>query len=150
MILLLIVNPIFDVYVLNPTLKNQEKTSTIHQLKKDLESTKKELKSAGILNNSQDKKIFKLQEEIEGARQRLHVAKEMEKEQQMAAKQERIFFEEQSTQMAKQRTKLLAAYKKQLLLIDNLKRQNVCLEQAKLMEFAEKDFTKLLEWNGGS
>lgn len=81
-------------------------------------------------------------------RQQLSIAKEMEKEQQIAAKHERHFYEEQSTQMTKQRSKLLTAYKKQLLLLDNLKRQNVCLEQAKLIQFAEKDFAKLLDWNG--
>lgn len=115
-----------------------------------MENSRKELKAALVANTNNEKKIFKMHEEIDRMRQQLIIAKEMEKEQQLAAKQERQFFDEQSVQMTKQRSKLLSAYKKQLLLMDNLKRQNVCLEQAKLIQFAEKDFAKLLDWNGSS
>lgn len=42
---------------------------------------------------------------------------------------------------------LLKAYKQQIILIDNLKRQNICLEKAKVLEIAEKEFLKVLDWN---
>lgn len=53
----------------------------------------------------------------------------------------------QIKELRKQRVELITAYKKQLLLIDNLKRQNLCLEQSKLIDFAEKEFIKILDWN---
>ena len=56
-------------------------------------------------------------------------------------------YEKQIKQLRRHRFDLLAAYKKQLLLLDNLKRQVTCLEQSKLIDFAEKEFTKILDWN---
>jgi hypothetical protein len=41
----------------------------------------------------------------------------------------------------------LKAYKQQIILIDNLRRQNVCLEKAKTLEITEKEFLKVLDWN---
>lgn len=57
---------------------------------------------------------------------------------------EKKFFEDQIELLNKQRIELVHAFKKQLLLIDNLKRQNICLEKAKLLEFVESDFVKML------
>lgn len=115
-----------------------------------METSRKEYKTVLGTNTNYEKKIFKMQEEIDQMRQKLTIAREMENEQEIFARQERLFFEEQSATMAKQRLKLLAAYKKQLLLLDNLKRQNICLKQAKLIQFSEKDFAKLLDWNGSN
>lgn len=55
--------------------------------------------------------------------------------------------EKQIKMLRKQRIDLITAYKKQLMLIDNLKRQNLCLEQAKLIDLAEKEFIKILDWH---
>lgn len=55
--------------------------------------------------------------------------------------------EKQIKMLRKQRIDLITAYKRQLMLIDNLKRQNLCLEQAKLIDFAEKEFIKVLDWH---
>ncbi|KAJ3172502.1 Golgin sub A member 2 [Geranomyces variabilis] len=46
----------------------------------------------------------------------------------------------------KQKAELLAAFKKQLQLVDVLKRQKIHLESAKLLEIAEQDFVRALNW----
>lgn len=64
-----------------------------------------------------------------------------------SSREERIAFEEKIKKLRKSRMDLLKAYKQQIILIDNLKRQNVCLEKAKLLDIAEKEFLKILDWN---
>ncbi len=48
--------------------------------------------------------------------------------------------------LERQKADLIAAFKKQLRLIDVLKRQNAHLEAAKLLSFIEEEFVKALDW----
>lgn len=64
-----------------------------------------------------------------------------------SAKEEKIANEEKLRKLRKGRMDLLKAYKHQIVLIDNLRRQNICLEKAKALEIAEKEFLKILDWN---
>lgn len=114
---------------------------------KDLENCKKELKTSSLANTVLEKRLVKTVEDLDCIRKNMVVAKEAEQELREAKQQERIFYDEQLKMLSQQRVGLISAYKKQLLLMDNLKRQNVCLEQAKLIQIAEKDFTKMLDWN---
>lgn len=64
-----------------------------------------------------------------------------------SAKQERVEYEEKINKLRKGRLDLMKAHKQQLVLIDNLRRQNVCLEKAKALEITEKEFLRVLDWN---
>ncbi len=48
--------------------------------------------------------------------------------------------------LERQKADLIAAFKKQLRLIDVLKRQKAHLEAAKLLSFTEEEFVKALDW----
>jgi hypothetical protein len=48
--------------------------------------------------------------------------------------------------LERQRGELLTAFKKQCKLIEVLKRQKVHTEAAKLLEFTEEEFVKVLDW----
>jgi uncharacterized protein YPO0396 len=48
--------------------------------------------------------------------------------------------------LEKQRSELLAAFKKQMKLIEVLKRQKVHVEAARLLNFTEDEFMKTLDW----
>ena len=119
----------------------------ISALQKELETTKRELKILTQSNNNLEKRLFRSNEELESTRNTISALKTNEREQKESTRLELEAKDKQVKSLKKQRADLLNAYKKQLFLIDNLKRQNVCLEQAKLISMSEKEFTKLLDWD---
>lgn len=125
----------------------QEKDADLATLNREISALKKQLKEVTRLHNSLDKRFLKCQDDLEHVKKNLNNSQECERQQRAVNHQQKNFFEEQIKILSKQRTGLLSAYKKQLLLLDNLKRQNLCLEQSKLLQLAEKDFMKVLDWN---
>lgn len=113
---------------------------------KELETTKRELKILTQANVNLEKRLFRANEDLEIARNTLAQMKTAEREEKESTRRESETKENQIKSLKKQRANLLNAYKKQVYLIDNLKRQNVLLEQAKMLDFGEKEFAKVLDW----
>lgn len=94
-----------------------------------------------------EKRLSKITEDLDYVKSNLLTSKATNADLQATQKYELGYAEKQLKFLAQQRNGLVAAYKRQLMLLDNLKRQNVCLQQAKLLEFVEQDFQNMLEWN---
>lgn len=91
--------------------------------------------------------MAKVVEDLAYTRQHVQVARAAELETERAHQADRRHADTQLKLLAEQRAGLIAAYKRQMYLMDNLKRQNVCLEQAKRIDFVESDFVRMLESN---
>lgn len=128
-------------------LQVRERDNQSAQLGKEGENTKRDMKSLQQANTSLERRLTKTQEELEALKVNLGNAYDREKEIRDRARLEKDGYEKQIKQLRKQRVNLITAYKQQSLLLDNLKRQNLCLEEAKMIDLSEKDFTKILNWD---
>uniref|UniRef100_A0A1I8MWS5 Testis-expressed sequence 9 protein n=1 Tax=Musca domestica TaxID=7370 RepID=A0A1I8MWS5_MUSDO len=126
---------------------NKEQSKEHLKQQKELETAKREIKILTQNNKNLEKRLYRSNEDLESSRTALSEMKKSEKELQEKSRLDLDAKEKQIKGLKKQRADLLNAYKKQLFLIDNLKRQNICLEQAKMLEFGEKEFSKILEWD---
>ncbi|KAL5286265.1 TEX9 family protein [Megaselia abdita] len=130
---------------LEKQLKEKEVDMTTNN--KELETMKRELKVTKQANTNLEKRLYRTNEELENMKNTLSAYKDSERELKDSTRLEKDSQEKQIKSLKKQRSDLLEAYKKQLYLIDNLRRQNICLEQAKLLKFGEKELSKVLDWN---
>ncbi|KAK2575670.1 hypothetical protein KPH14_012064 [Odynerus spinipes] len=115
-------------------------------LKKDMEGLKKEIKTLSNQLNNYDLRLNRSLEENEKLKNTIKFNRLEEKE---LRDQVRKLTEEKKQEikhLEKQRLELHRAFKKQLLLIDNLKKQNAFLIAFERVQLAEEDFSKLLSW----
>lgn len=68
-----------------------------------------------------------------------------EQSQQSVAQAEHQRVLQQNKKLERQKAELLAAFKKQIKLIDTLKRQKVHIEAAQMLQFTEAEFVAALE-----
>lgn len=111
-----------------------------------LEDALKEVKKTTHDNCLLEKRLHVAQADVELLQKNAKMDKEREKDMFDNQKKERNLFNAQIKQLGQQRQELIGAYKSQLLLLDNLKRQNMCLEQGKLIQAVERDFIKILNY----
>uniref|UniRef100_A0A240SWE0 Testis-expressed sequence 9 protein n=1 Tax=Glossina brevipalpis TaxID=37001 RepID=A0A240SWE0_9MUSC len=128
----------------NRRLKERSVEQTAQQ--KELETIKRDLKIVTQTNKNLEKRLFRANEELDNARSTIGAMKTSERDLKDSTRTESEAKDKQIKSLKKQRSDLLNAYKKQLFLIDNLKRQNLCMEQSKMIAFGEKEFSKVLDW----
>lgn len=90
-------------------------------------------------------KLNRAIEELEKYKSQLKDAKvtELSKSDNLRKDMDRII--EENRKLERQRNELMQAFKKQMKLIDVLKRQKMHIEAAKLLAFTEDEFVKTLE-----
>ncbi|CAN8187729.1 unnamed protein product [Coccothraustes coccothraustes] len=115
-------------------------------LEKELESVKRAQKQAAATQSAAEVRLNRALEEVEKYKVELNKLKQSNKD---VANQELKMIEELKTEnkkLQKQKGELIAGFKKQLKLIDILKRQKMHIEAAKMLSFTEEEFMKALEW----
>mmetsp|Transcript_4186 Transcript_4186/g.7101 ORF Transcript_4186/g.7101 Transcript_4186/m.7101 type:complete len:114 (-) Transcript_4186:25-366(-) len=94
---------------------------------------------------SKDSKLNRATEELEKMRMQLREAKATELGRNEGQRRDMEKLVEDNRKLERQRNELLQAFKKQMKLIDILKRQKLHIESAKLLAFTEEEFVKVLE-----
>ncbi|XP_023789836.1 testis-expressed protein 9 isoform X3 [Cyanistes caeruleus] len=126
--------------------KTEELQQEVTALEKELENLKRAQKQAATTQSATEVRLNRALEEVEKYKVELNKLKQSNKD---VANQELKMIEELKTEnkkLQKQKGELITGFKKQLKLIDILKRQKMHIEAAKMLSFTEEEFMKALEW----
>ncbi|KAK4886015.1 hypothetical protein RN001_002286 [Aquatica leii] len=126
--------------------KYQSKESENASLKKDIEQIKKDFKNTNLCITGSEVRLNRALEENEKIKNLLKNANQKEKDLTDDHKKEINELTGVIKQLDKQKCELFSAFKKQMQLIDNLKRQKLHLEALKLNQISENEFIKILDW----
>lgn len=112
----------------------------------DLDSLQRDQKQAASNKNVTEVRLNRALEEVEKYKTALQKTKSQSKD---SGEQDRKRIEQllaENKRLEKQKNELMAGFKKQMKLIDVLKRQKMHIEAAKLLQFSEEEFVKALDW----
>ena len=115
-------------------------------LKKDLATAERIAKSADATNKTKDLQLKRASEQINKLKVQLAEAVAASSENSGSGQGQIEALKTRNKVLEKQRSDLVDAFKKQMKLIDVLKRQKVHIEAARLLNFTETEFMKTLDW----
>ncbi|XP_069768148.1 testis-expressed protein 9 isoform X2 [Narcine bancroftii] len=128
----------------------QRKSENLHQqvsfLQKELDSQKRAQKQFATNHNATEVRLNRALEEIEKYKAEVNKLKQSNKD---ITNKEKLTIEQLKTENKKletQKAELITGFKKQMKLIDILKRQKMHMEAAKMLSFTEEEFIKALDW----
>lgn len=113
---------------------------------RELDQLKREVKMIKQMNINLESRLARANDEAEANRRQWEQHNVDQRDEKDSSRKEIKVRDSRIKALKKQRADLLNAYKKQLFMIDNLKRQTCCVEQAVAIGFSEKEFNKVLEW----
>ncbi|XP_063727884.1 testis-expressed protein 9-like [Symsagittifera roscoffensis] len=128
--------------------KSESAESQLILLKKELEAVKREANKAG--GGAGGKSVTEVRlnralEEVEKYKTQLAKVNQNSKETSDTERKRMEQLINENKKLEKQKSELIAGFKKQLKLIDLLKRQRMHIEAAKLLHFTEEEFMKALD-----
>lgn len=132
----------------NADLQSQNLALNVENLnlKKDIEGLKKEIKKLNCQLNNYDLRLNRSLEENEKLKNTIKFDCLEEKELRDQVRKLKQDKKQEIKHLEKQCLKLHRAFNKQLLLIDNLKKQNAFMIALERVQLIEEDFSKFLTW----
>ncbi|XP_016343685.1 testis-expressed protein 9 [Sinocyclocheilus anshuiensis] len=115
-------------------------------LQKELESMKRTHKQAASTHSATEVRLNRALEEVERTKTQLNKLKQSSKDLTSQEQQKIETLQAENRKLERQKAELIVGFKKQLKLIDILKRQKMHFEAAKLLSFTEAEFMKALDW----
>uniref|UniRef100_A0A7S0SZ95 Testis-expressed sequence 9 protein n=1 Tax=Mantoniella antarctica TaxID=81844 RepID=A0A7S0SZ95_9CHLO len=115
------------------------------ELRRESERASRGAKSGEQEMKARDVRLNRALEEVERYRHQLEAARDASKGGDAGARQEAERLAGENKRLERQKTELVAAFKKQMKLIDVLKKQKIHMEAARMLQFAEEDFMKTLD-----
>ncbi|KAF4682652.1 Testis expressed 9 [Perkinsus olseni] len=120
----------------------------LHEVKKDLEQLRIVHRKVEHESRAKDTRISRITEELEKAKAAVREARSKHKDETVHDKRETDRMLGEIRKLERQRAELIGAFKKQMKLIDILKRQKIHVEAARLLSFTEEEFISALELGG--
>uniref|UniRef100_A0A3B1JFB0 Testis expressed 9 n=1 Tax=Astyanax mexicanus TaxID=7994 RepID=A0A3B1JFB0_ASTMX len=114
--------------------------------KKELEGMKRAQKQASSSHSAMEVRLNRALEEAEKSKAQLGKIKQSSKDSANQEQQRIEMLQAENKKLEKQKAELIIGFKKQLKLIDILKRQKMHFEAAKMLSFTEEEFMKALDW----
>ncbi|KAM6950372.1 testis-expressed protein 9 isoform 1-T1 [Lycodopsis pacificus] len=115
-------------------------------LHKEIENLNRSHKQAAGVHSTVEVRLNRALEEVERSKTQLNKMKQMNKDKISEEHQSKENLLAENKMLKKQKAELIVGFKKQLKLIDILKRQKMHFEAAKLLSFTEDEFMKALDW----
>ncbi|XP_017561624.2 testis-expressed protein 9 isoform X1 [Pygocentrus nattereri] len=115
-------------------------------LQKELEGMKRAQKQVASAHSATEVRLNRALEEAEKSKAQLSKLKQSNKDSANQEKQRIDALQAENKKLEKQKAELIMGFKKQLKLIDILKRQKMHFEAAKMLSFTEEEFMKALDW----
>ena len=127
------------------TLRAENAEREIIKLRRELKEVQRDAKRKDVTGNSNNVRLNRAQEQIETLKSKLKEANAGGREDTEALRKQNEKMVLEVRRLERQRNELLAAFRKQLKLVDVLKRQKLHIESAKLLSYTEAEFSKTLE-----
>ncbi|KAE8297072.1 Testis-expressed protein 9 Testis-specifically expressed protein 1 [Larimichthys crocea] len=118
----------------------------VSALHKEIENLNRSHKQASAVHGTVEIRLNRALEEVEKLKTQLNKMKQMNKDKISEEHQSKENLLAENKMLKKQKAELIVGFKKQLKLIDILKRQKMHFEAAKLLSFTEDEFMKALDW----
>ncbi|KAJ4947248.1 hypothetical protein JOQ06_009286 [Pogonophryne albipinna] len=118
----------------------------VSALQKEIENLNRSQKQAAAVHSSVEVRLNRALEEGERQKTQLNKMKQTSKDKISEEHQSKEHLLAENKMLKKQKAELIVGFKKQLKLIDILKRQKMHFEAAKLLSFTEQEFMKALDW----
>eukprot|EP00903_Cladosiphon_okamuranus_P016066 g14831.t1 len=117
------------------------------ELERELGSFRRAARQSETEKKSLEVRLHRALEEIARQKEAVRQTQGQHKDLGQGQRLEMSRLEGQCQRLERQKLELLSAFKKQLKLIDVLKRQKFHVEAARLLSFTEEDFVKTLDWD---
>lgn len=126
--------------------KTESLENQLASAKKELDQLNRNQKQQASTQSATEVRLNRALEEIERYKEQLSRSKNSSRETTDQEKRKVDQLLAENKRLEKQKNELMAGFKKQLKLIDILKRQKMHVEAAKMLAFSEEEFVKALEW----
>ncbi|XP_031701825.1 LOW QUALITY PROTEIN: testis-expressed protein 9 [Anarrhichthys ocellatus] len=118
----------------------------VSALHKEIDNLNRSHKQAAGIHSTVEVRLNRALEEVERLKTQLNKMKQMNTDKISEEHQSKENLLAENKMLKKQKAELIVGFKKQLKLIDILKRQKMHFEAAKLLSFTEDEFMKALDW----
>ncbi len=119
-------------------------------MKRELRDVNKKAQTGQRAASSESVRLQRALEEVDKLKATITKLKIELRDGEKDRRTERDKLDQRCKRLERQKAEVLAAFRKQMKLIDILKRQKVHMEAARLLNFTEEEFMRVVNWDDGA